>query len=522
MKPSEFERLPLRMEQLYREIGELMMEDVVRRIRKTGKITSTADYQIQRLTLLGATSEEIEKEIQKRLKLSYSELWKLYDEVVDWEYVRNKDVYEQINSDFIPWQENYQLQQITHGIMKNALADLKNITRSMGFATRTDSGLKFTPMAEYYQKHLDQTLLSIVTGTFDYNTALRKCVTQMTNSGIRTVDYASGHSNRIDVAARRAVMTGLSQVTGRITDYHAARLGIDTYEVAWHAGARNTGSRYLNHQSWQGKVYTKQQLIDICGLGQGGGLCGWNCYHEYYMFFPGSKRNWSDDWLENRNKAENTPKEYNGKLYDVYQATQKQRQMETSMRAQRQKVKLLQAGDADADTIMNERIKYNDQLYEYAKFSNKMGLKQQRERIHLDMYGRIGLNKASYQKYKKEIEIKKKTDIIKAEIKKLGIKGELSLQPAKLDLSGFSFDDKHINSDREHGIKRSEALCLIREADVTLTRWNGRFVNYYGPNGAVYVDMETGNIRTAFRKDEFDDKLIKLREVLKKNGVSKD
>lgn len=318
-------------------------------------------------------------------------------------------------------------------------------------------------------------------------------------------------------------MTGLSQVTGKITDYHAGRLGIDTYEVAWHAGARNTGSGYLNHQSWQGRVYTRQQLIDICGLGMGGGLCGWNCYHEYYMFFPGlSKRKWSDDWLESMNMAENIPKEYDGKWYDMYAATQKQRQMETAMRAQREKVRLLQAGEADKDTILNERIKYNGQLYEYAKFSGKMGLKQQRERIHLDMQGRIGLSKASYQKHKKEIENRKKTDIIKAEVKKLGIRGELSLRPDKPDLSDFSFDDKHINSEREHGIKRSEVLRLIREADATLTRWNGRFVNYYGPNGAVYVDMETKNIRTAFRKDEYDEKLIKLREVLKKNGISKD
>lgn len=392
MNPSELERLPLRMEQLYREIGELMMEDVVRRIQKTGKITSTADYQIQRLALLGATSEEIEKEIQKRLNLSYDELWRLYEEVVDWEYVRNKDIYEQINGNFIPWKDNYQLQQITRGIMDNALEDLKNITRSMGFAIQTADGLKFTSMADYYQKYLDQAMLGIVTGAFDYNTVLRKCITQMTNSGIRVVDYASGHSNRIDVAARRAVMTGLSQVTGRITDYHAGRLGIDTFEVAWHAGARNTGSGYLNHQSWQGKVYTRQQLVDICGLGMGGGLCGWNCYHEYYMFFPGlSKRNWSDDWLEGMNMAENIPKEYDGKWYDMYAATQKQRQMETTMRVQREKVRLLQAGDADKDTILNERIKYNGQLYEYAKFSGKMGLKQQRERIYLDMQGTVGI-----------------------------------------------------------------------------------------------------------------------------------
>lgn len=392
MTPSEKEYLPLRLGQLFKEIGELAMEDVVRRIRITGGITSTADYQLNRLMLLGATSEEIEREIQKRLNLSYDELYQMYENVIDWEYVRNKDIYEQINANFIPWEENYQLQQITKSLIEQTFNELKNFTQSMGFAINNGNGLEFTPMAEYYQKHLDKTLLSIVTGVTDYNSALRKCVTQMTNSGIRVVDYATGHSNRIDVAARRAVMTGISQLTGRIADYNAAMLGTDHFEVAWHAGARNTGSGYFNHQSWQGRVYTSKELRSVCGLGEGGGLLGWNCYHEYYPFFPGlSERNWSDEWLETMNAAENTPREYDGKWYDMYQATQKQRSMETAMRAQRQKVRLLQAGDADKNVILNARIKYNNQLYEYAKFSNKMNLKQQRERIYLDMRGTVGI-----------------------------------------------------------------------------------------------------------------------------------
>lgn len=397
MKPSQKERLPLRLGKLYQEIGELVMEDIVRRIKKTGKITSTADYQINRLLLLGATSEEIEQEIKKRLDASYEEMFRMYDEVIDWEYVRNKDVYEQVNAEFIPWEENYQLQQISRAIIEQSKNELVNLTNSMGFALDYGNGKKvFTPLSEYYQKYLDQAMLSIVTGAIDYNTALRKCVTQMTNSGIRVVDYASGHSNRIDVAARRAVMTGISQLTGRISEYNAERLKTGYFEVAWHAGARNTGSGYLNHQSWQGKVYTKQELVDICGLGEGGGLEGWNCYHERYPFIPGiSERNWTDEWLEAKNRQENTPKKYQGKEYTVYQATQKQRQMETSMRAQREKVRLLQKGDADKDMILNERIKYQNQLYEYTKFSNRMGLVQQRERIYLDMRGRVAPGKIS-------------------------------------------------------------------------------------------------------------------------------
>lgn len=394
MKPGLKEGLPLRLEKLYREIEELLMEDVVRRIKKTGKITSTADYQLNRKMLLGSTSEEIENEIQKRTGKAQAEMYEMYDKVINWEYVRNKDIYEQVNANFIPWEENTQLQQLSLALIEQSKNELENLNNSMGFAINMGGNLVFTPMSEYYQKYLDTALLSIVTGSIDYNTALRKCVTQMTNSGIRVVDYASGHSNRIDVAARRAVMTGISKLAGKISEYNAERLGTDYYEVAWHEGARNTGIGFYNHQSWQGKVYTMQQLKDVCGLGQGGGLEGWNCYHEKYPFIPGvSERNWTDEWLDNMNRKENTPKQYRGIEYDAYGARQKQRQMETSMRAQREKVRLLQSGGADKDVVLNEKIKYQGQLDEYKRFSNKMDLKQQRQRVYLDLNGRVAPSK---------------------------------------------------------------------------------------------------------------------------------
>ena len=116
-------------------------------------------------------------------------------------------------------------------------------------------------------------------------------------------------------------------------------------------------------------------------------------------FFPGiSERNWSDEWLEEKNQEENTPKEWNGKGYTVYEAKQKQRQMESAMRAQREKVELLKKGDADPDEVLLARCKYQGQLDEYARFSNKMGLKQERERIYVDMRGRVAPVNIKYRK----------------------------------------------------------------------------------------------------------------------------
>ena len=388
MRGDYKKRLSRQIEKHFSDLEIRIMEDIVRRIRKTGKITSTADWQINRLRILGYSSEDIEQMLKETLNKSYPEMFELYDKVIDWEYVRNKEVYEQVNAEFIPYEENEELQQITEALIRQSGDDLQNITKSLGFYLDYGTGEKvLTPLAQVYQKYLDAACMDIVSGAFDYNTVIRRVVTQLTNSGLRQIDYASGRANRIDVAARRAVMTGVSQLSGKISEMNAEKLGTEHFEVEWHAGARPT------HAVWQGRVYSKEELTTVCGLGTVTGLLGANCYHMYYPFVPGiSVRNWTDEWLEEQNRKENTPKSFNGKEYTLYEAKQRQRQMETCMRAQREKVELLKKGDADPDDIMIARAKYQGQLNEYSRFCKKMGLTEERERIYYDMRGRVATN----------------------------------------------------------------------------------------------------------------------------------
>lgn len=69
--------------------------------------------------------------------------------------------------------------------------------------------------------------------------------------------------------------------------------------------------------------------------------------------------------------------------------------METAMRAQREKVRLLQYGGADQDEIILHKAKYQGQLNEYSRFCRKMSLTEERERIYLDMRGKVATNNKS-------------------------------------------------------------------------------------------------------------------------------
>lgn len=379
-------------------LEEEIEKDIIRRIKKTGKITSTADWQIQRLRILGYSTEEIENIIRKAVGNDWPDTFRLYDEVIEWEYVRSRSLYEQVNTSFIPYEQNHELQQLTNALIQQSNDELYNITKSLGFMTDMENGrLVFTPLADIYNGYLDNAVTMMASGGFDYNTLIRRVVKELTASGLRTVDYASGRSNRVDVAARRALLTGMGQLTGHISDMNAKRLGTDKFEVDWHMGARP------DHARWQGRVWSRQQLVDICGLGSGSGLLGWNCRHTYYPFIEGiSVRNHSDEWLEAMDRKEAKKTTFKGKEYNTYEATQKQRRMEAAMRAQREEVELLKEGGADKDEILAARCKYQAMLDEYKAFCKKFHFPEQRERIYYDLRGRVAPSTRTYRDWKAE------------------------------------------------------------------------------------------------------------------------
>lgn len=385
--PTEIEALPSAMEQLYRSLQLNIMSDLTERLKANGEeITSAADWQINRLYELGVSKDEIDSLIQSTLDVSDDEIDRIYDEVVKSGYARNEKLYTSKGKEYIPYAENKQLQQLVKAVKNQTKSEYRNITGSLGFAVRNaDNTLSFTPLADFYQRTLDNGLMQIASGAVDYNTVLKKAVKAMTDSGLRTVDYASGWSNRVDVAARRALMTGFNQVVAKVNEDNAEQLGTEYFEVSYHRGARPT------HQVWQGRVYSKKELETVCGLGTVTGLCGANCYHSYSPFIKGiDTPTYSEEELDRMNEEENTPKEYNGRQYTAYEAQQRQRQLETAMRADRQKIELLTQGGADDDTITGAKVRYFQRQDEYVKFSKAMNLSQQWERITVNGKNALG------------------------------------------------------------------------------------------------------------------------------------
>ena len=400
---NELESLSTAFDERMRQLENEVMEDIIRRIRINGEITRSADWQVNRLVELGMGRKEIENRIKKALNLSEEEVKKLYSDIIESGYARDAGLYKKSGIKKIPFEKNDVLQQLIAATAAQTANEMRNLSGSLGFAVRNADGtVHFTEIGKFYQDTVDNAINGIANGVFDYNTALKKAVSALTNSGLRTVDYASGWSNRVDVAARRSVMTGIAQLTGKINEQNAEELGTDTFEVTWHGGARPS------HQVWQGRWYTKKQLVSVCGLGSVTGLCGANCYHDYYPVIPGiSEPTYTEEQLREMNRKENIPVEYGGKQYTKYEALQHQRRLETKMRAQRQEIHLLEAGGASEDDIIAARCRYRVTSGEYTRFSKAMELPQQRERVTVDGLGNVGVGK-----WKKKVDISGESGII--------------------------------------------------------------------------------------------------------------
>ena len=271
MTQGEIEALTVAMEQAASRLEIDLMKDIVRRIKANSDMTASAEYQINRLRQMGLADDYIKKQIQIYLKASEEEINRIFGEVLENEYAKLNAGYSAAGVEQTPFGNHAALQAMVQAAKKQTEDTFVNISQTLGFSVIEQGGQVFKPIAEYFRKALDNAILGIASGAFDYNTALKKVVQEMTRSGVRTVDYASGRKYRIESASRTALMTGFSQVTRYMNEQTARELGTDDYEVSYHIGARPT------HQWWQGRVYSYQELINTCGIGTVTGLWGINC-----------------------------------------------------------------------------------------------------------------------------------------------------------------------------------------------------------------------------------------------------
>lgn len=382
-QPELLDALPEDLAELFRELELVLLDEICSRLKVAAELNEVTVQDIKALRAHGIDLKKIKKAIQKATGISEQKLNKLLDDVVE----RNQQYYTNvIDLAHITQPETLVSIEDTWAIYQQTKRDLRNITQSMGFLV--DAGRTMLPPAKAYQWALDNAVMQVQSGAINYKQAIKTAVKQLADSGLKVVDYESGHRDQIDVAARRAVMTGVSQICAKYTEQSAEYLETPYFEVSAHSGARDKPgpSPWSSHKDWQGKVYSIRagdiypSIYEVCGLGAVDGLEGANCRHRRNVWVEGvSERTYTDNQLEHIDDGLGCT--FEGKNYTAYEATQEQRKVERTIRKlKREKSAYKAAGLHEDETAVNIRLRRLNAKYK--AFSAAAGLPEQWERMN--------------------------------------------------------------------------------------------------------------------------------------------
>lgn len=390
LTPEQLKNIPENIVKLYRDLEEFIIDDIARRISKAGEVTSTAKWQLERAKDL--SMDNIEKEIERVLGLANEELENTFKQSALTSVQAESKIYKEAINKEIKIKGNTLLEKVLEAAIKQTKGELKNISQSLGFAQIVNGKIVYKDIAKFYQESVDLALMQVNSGVLNSNEAIKQAVKKLADSGLRTVDYENGWSNRVDVAVRRAVVTGSNQMCHKMTELTMKELECEFVETTAHAGARP------DHQEWQGQVFCYKgksdkypDFVEKTRYGYGDGLGGYNCRHSFYPFFPGiSKRAYSEEHLNN---IDPEPFEYDGKTYTYYEALQRQRKLETSIRQKKRELITYNAAGLK-DDFNNSSILLNRLKSEYKSFSNAGDLTVRNDLMQVYKYGQSIAQKA--------------------------------------------------------------------------------------------------------------------------------
>lgn len=381
-QPEILDALPEELAELYRALEDTLLDEICSRLKLADQLNEVTVQDIRALRSHGIVQKDIEKAIRKTTGISESKLNKLLDDVVE----RNQKYYtDLIDLAHVTQPETLVSIEDTWAIYEQTKQTMRNLTRSIGFLV--DAGRTMLPPAKAYQWALDNATMQIQSGAINYNQAIRTAVKQLADSGLKVVDYESGHRDQIDVAVRRAVMTGVNQICAKYTEQSAEYLETTYFEVSAHSGARDKPgpSPWSSHKDWQGKVYSIRagdiypNIYEVCGLGAVDGLEGANCRHRRFPWVEGvSERTYTDKQLEHIDNGLGCT--FDGKAYTAYEATQMQRRVEREVRKLKREKAAYRAAGLKGDAMaLNTRL--HRLSTKYKAFSAAAGLPEQPERM---------------------------------------------------------------------------------------------------------------------------------------------
>lgn len=384
LPPSYLDQMPDAFVQLWQQVEDAILQDVARRIGKMDAVTPTANWQLWRYQQTEAVRNDVVKLLAKYTGKSETAIRKLLLQTATEALEREDAIYYHYDMEPPPFEESAALNNLLDAGARQTCGTWQNLTAT---TANTVTGA--------FERTLDAAWLKVSTGAFDYKTAVKQAVDSLADD-MPMVTYPSGHKDSIEVAARRAVLTGVNQTTGKLQVARMDEMGCEFVETTAHGGARPS------HAEWQGRRFHRGGAVDYkgkhypdfeaaTGYGTGAGLCGWNCRHTFFAVFPelGDPPQWTQEQLRELNARDI---EWNGKKYTAYEISQMQRARERNVR--RWKKRYLAEDAAGLDTT-DSAVRLKAARQSLSDFTKATGGRVDSARVSVPKFGRSEAGRAS-------------------------------------------------------------------------------------------------------------------------------
>ena len=377
----------------YNSFNTKVLKKIGESIKKFEDLTPSEAHKLAQELKYSTEIDELLNELALISGKSVQEIDELLDKVAEENVEFAKTYYEVRGKDFIPYEDNVQLQRYVKTIKKETRGTFKNLSNAtnIGFIVKDNDGnMVFKQFKKAYRDLIDEAVYNVSSGVSDYQSAMRSTIKQLADSGIKVheekVAYPSGYNRRIDSSVRQDVLTGIRKINIGIQEQIGKELKTDGVEISAHFPCAE------DHLPYQGRQFSNKEFERInSNLSRPIGDEGYNCGHFIFNIILGvNLPSYTKKQLNRLNNETLKEFEYDGKKYNKYQASQVQRQLETAIRKQKDR-QIIARASGDKTEIANAQQKISQLTSKYNDFSNAAGLDTYKNRLTVSKYRRVSV-----------------------------------------------------------------------------------------------------------------------------------
>ena len=336
LSPRYLDGLSDELTEIYSQLESEILQDMARRLARVGKITDMTKWQAQMLAEAGGMRKNIRKILAKYDRAIIRQIEKTFTEALETSAKNDNRIFKAATGRTVS-APNAQAMLST---IQKCHSDLSRLTLTTAATTQTQ-----------FVREANRVYMNVQSGAFDYDTSMKDAADELAKRGITTVQYENGRpvTRTIESAVRMNILTSVNQTAANQTLSNCEELDCDLVETSAHIGARP------EHEEWQGQIFSRSgknpnyRPFSVCELGSVTGICGINCRHSFYPYFADMAEHYTEKDLD---EIASEKVSYNGNEMTRYEAEQRERQIERSIRKYKR-----QALTEEAAGVNNDRAR---------------------------------------------------------------------------------------------------------------------------------------------------------------------